>query len=61
MCIRDSGVSVDSSASDQTRMRAALLARPERAAEVSERVRIAAATLDGIQQEIRDTVRRVRA
>lgn len=55
------GVSVDSSASDQTRMRAALLPTPERAAEVSERVRIAAATLDGIQQEIRDTVRRVRA
>lgn len=55
------GVSVDSSASDQTRMRTALLPAPERAAEVSERVRLAAETLEGIQQQIRDTVRRVRA
>ncbi|QDE35753.1 polysaccharide pyruvyl transferase family protein [Microbacterium foliorum] len=55
------GVSVDSSADDRTRMRAALLPTPERAAEVSERVRIAAATLEDIQHEIRDAVRRVRA
>ncbi|WP_295102456.1 hypothetical protein, partial [uncultured Microbacterium sp.] len=55
------GVSVDSSASDPTRMRAALLPTPERASEVSERVRHAAATLEGIQHEIRDAVRRARA
>jgi hypothetical protein len=42
-------------------MRTALLPTPERAAEVSERVRLAAATLEGIQQQIRDTVRRVGA
>ncbi|WP_311258790.1 hypothetical protein [Microbacterium sp. WCS2018Hpa-9] len=55
------GVSVDSSASDQTRMRAALLPTRERAAEVSERVRIAAATLEDIEHDIRDAVRRARA
>lgn len=55
------GVSVDSSASDPTRMLAALLPTPERASEVSERVRHAAATLEGIQHEIRDAVRRARA
>lgn len=55
------GVSVDSSASDQTRMRAALLPTTERAAEVSERVRIAAATLEDIEHDIRDAVRRARA
>ena len=55
------GGSVDSSADDPSRMRAVLLPTPERAAEVSERVRIAAATLVGIQHEIRDAVRMVRA
>lgn len=53
-------LSVDSSASDPTRMREALLPTPERAAEVSERVRLAAAALDDVQQQIRDGVRRVR-
>lgn len=55
------GVSVDSSTSDEVRLRDALRPTPARAAEVSDRVRIAAASLAVIRKEIRDAVRRVRA
>lgn len=55
------GLSVDASASDPTRMQEALRPTPERAAEVTERVRMAAATLQGVQHKIRDGVRRTRA
>lgn len=55
------GVSLDSSTSDPAQLRAALLPTPARAAEVSERVRAAQRTLEGVKQQIRDAVQRARS
>lgn len=54
------GISYDASTSDPARMRAVLHPTPERAVEVSERVRTAEATLAGIEQQIRAAIRRAR-
>ncbi|WP_194765120.1 polysaccharide pyruvyl transferase family protein [Microbacterium sp. UFMG61] len=55
------GISVDSATADAARMTAALTPTPQRAAEISERVRVAAATLDEIERGMRAAVRRARA
>lgn len=55
------GISRDASADYPASIRALLEPTPQRAAEVAERVRSAEATLAGIQQKIRDAVRKARA
>ena len=55
------GVSFDATTTDPTRLREVLDATPERADEVTDRVRAAEASLTGIQQQIRAGVRRTRA
>lgn len=54
-------ISVDAAASDPARMREALHATPERAAEITDRVRAADAALADIRQRIRSGIRRARA
>jgi len=55
------GITLDASATDPARMREVLRATPERAAQVTERVRAAESSLTGIREKIGAAIRRMRA